>query len=54
MNWLDVLLAAGILAAAGWVFYKSYIKKKGSCAGCSGCSCSNDRGERKDRLIRLS
>jgi len=46
MNCLDVLLAAGILAAAGWVFYRSFIKKKGACAGCSGCACGKeDKGK---------
>lgn len=51
MSWFDMLLAAGILAAAGWVFYKSYIKKRGSCAGCSGCAGDKeDKG--KDRLVQ--
>ena len=57
MSFTDALLAAGILAAAGWIFYKSFIRKKGGCAGCSGCasrSCGvkNDGG--KDRLIGLT
>jgi len=43
---LDVLLAAGILVVAGWVFYRSFIKKKGACAGCSGCACGKeDKGK---------
>ena len=52
MNWSDVLLAAGILAAAGWVFYKSFIKKKGACAGCSGCAYGKEN-KGKDQLVRL-
>jgi hypothetical protein len=41
MNFGDVVLAAVILAAAMWVFYRSFVKKKGHCAGCSGCACAN-------------
>lgn len=57
MSFTDVLLAAGILAAAGWLFYKSFIRKKGGCAGCPGCasrSCDEQNDREKDRLIRLS
>jgi len=54
MSLIDGLLAFGILAAAGWVFYRSYLMKKGPCAGCSGCSCGKDINNGKDRLIRLS
>jgi 7-cyano-7-deazaguanine synthase in queuosine biosynthesis len=57
MSFTDVLLATAILVAAGWIFYKSFIRKKGGCAGCPECtarSCGvkNDGG--KDRLIRRS
>jgi len=50
MNFTDVLLAAGILFTAGWMFYKCFIRKKGHCAGCPGCalrSCDahHDRGK---------
>ncbi|MBP7766644.1 MAG: FeoB-associated Cys-rich membrane protein [Deltaproteobacteria bacterium] len=54
MSFVDVLLAAGILAAAGWIFYRSFIRKKGPCAGCSGCACSNNVNKGNDRLVRLS
>ncbi len=54
MNLVDVLLAVGILAAAGWVFYRSYLQKKGPCAGCPGCACSKNNNDGKDRLVRLS
>lgn len=57
MSFTDALFAAGILTAAGWIFYKSFIRKKGGCAECPECtarSCGvkNDGG--KDRLIRRS
>jgi len=54
MNLVDGLLAVGILAAAGWVFYRSYLRKKSPCAGCSGCSCTKADDKGKDRLVRLS
>jgi hypothetical protein len=54
MSLLDMFLAVCILAAAGWLLYRSLFKNKGGCAGCSGCSCSEDRQKGKDRLVRLS
>lgn len=57
MNFTDILLAAGILVAAGWLFYKSFIREKGGCAECSGCtahSCNEKNDSGKDRSIRLS
>ncbi|HNZ65544.1 MAG TPA: FeoB-associated Cys-rich membrane protein [Smithella sp.] len=57
MSLMDIFLAAGILAAAGWLFYKSFIKKKGHCTGCPSCasrSCGVKNDDGKDRLIQLS
>lgn len=54
MSLFDVLLALGILAGAGWLFYRSFIRKKGPCAGCAGCSCTRDDHKGNDRLVRLS
>ena len=34
----DLFTAAAILAVAGWILYRSLIRKKGGCHGCSGCS----------------
>lgn len=57
MSIADVLLVAGILAVAGWVFYRSFIRKKGGCVGCSGCasrSCDERDDDGQDHLIRRS
>lgn len=54
MSLFDVLLALGILAGAGWLFYRSFIRKKGPCAGCARCSCTRDDHKGNDRLVRLS
>jgi len=52
MNLVDILLTVGILLAAGWIFYKSFIVKKGSCAGCTGSACGKE-GNGKDQLVSL-
>lgn len=54
MSLVDAMLAAGILAAAGWLLYSAIVKNKNGCAGCSGCSCAKDGDKGKDRLVRLS
>ena len=33
----DLFTAAAILAVAGWILYRSLLRKKGGCHGCSGC-----------------
>jgi hypothetical protein len=53
MGICDALLIMVILAAAGWLFYRSFIKKKGGCAGCGGCGGKDSR-KGDDHLIRLS
>jgi 7-cyano-7-deazaguanine synthase in queuosine biosynthesis len=56
MSFVDGLLAAGILAAAGWIFYRSFIRKKGPCAGCEGCasrSCGFKEQRSNNRLIHI-
>jgi len=37
MNITDIILVILILSGAGYLFYKSFIKKK----GCSNCSCTD-------------
>lgn len=54
MSVFDMILAAVILCAAGWVFYRAFVKKEGSCAGCSGCTCGKSKEGGNDRLMRLS
>lgn len=39
MNATDILWMAGILAGAGWLFYRSVVKKKGHCHGCDVGQC---------------
>lgn len=34
----DLFTAAAILAVAGWILYRSLLRKKGGCHGCAGCS----------------
>ncbi|KFZ44493.1 hypothetical protein KD27_05785 [Smithella sp. D17] len=56
MSFTDVLLATVILVAAGWIFYKSFIRKKGGCAGCPECttrSCDVKKDKGKDQVVRL-
>jgi hypothetical protein len=36
MGAIDLTLAAAILAAAGWLLYRSYRRARGGCCGCSG------------------
>ena len=43
MSVADIVWMAFFLGGAGYLFYRSFWKKKGGCHGCSGCSC----GERK-------
>ncbi len=54
MSFVDGLLAAGILVAAGWLLYRTIVKNKNGCAGCSGCSGGKNDDKGKDRLVRLS
>lgn len=57
MSFTDVMLMVAILALAGWVFYLSFLKKKGACAGCTSSTCgkatTSRRSGQKD-LIRLA
>ncbi|MGE4579819.1 MAG: FeoB-associated Cys-rich membrane protein [Desulfuromonadales bacterium] len=39
MDIVDVVWMLVILAGAGYLFYRSFTRKKGPC-GCEGCSCS--------------
>jgi hypothetical protein len=34
----DLVTAAIILSVAGWILWRSLLRKKGGCHGCSGCS----------------
>jgi FeoB-associated Cys-rich membrane protein len=36
----DAVIAGAVLAAAGWVLYRSLWKARGRCAGCGGCGAS--------------
>jgi len=45
----DFVIAALVLAAAGWLLYRS-IRRTGSCHGCSG-GCA--RPPPRDELVRL-
>lgn len=53
MSLLDGLIAAGILAAAGWIFYRSFFRKNGGCAGCAGCSCTKNDHKGNNRLVHI-
>ncbi len=44
----DLFTAAAILAVAGWILWRSLLRKKGGCHGCSGCSHGGG-----DDLVRL-
>jgi hypothetical protein len=35
MGPVDLAIAAGVLAAAGWLLYRSLVKGGGGCGGCS-------------------
>ncbi len=35
----DLFTAAVILAGAGWLLWRSLLRKKGACHGCSGRGC---------------
>jgi hypothetical protein len=39
MGAADTLIAAVILAGAGYLLYRSLWKKRGHCAGCAGGGC---------------
>ncbi|HSW64822.1 MAG TPA: FeoB-associated Cys-rich membrane protein [Dissulfurispiraceae bacterium] len=39
MGVADIFWMALILAAAGYLLYRSLWKKKGHCSGCDGCEC---------------
>jgi hypothetical protein len=57
MGIVDVVWAAVILAAAGWILYRTVRRNKGVCTGCSGCAgctCAKMGDQRKDGPIRLS
>jgi len=43
MSIADVVLMVAILALAGWVFYRYFLKKKGACAGCTACACGKNK-----------
>ncbi len=43
MGIVDVLWMGAILGGAGYLFYRSFWKKKGSCRDCSGCDCPSKR-----------
>ncbi len=49
MGVADVVIAAVVLAAAGWLLWRS-IRKGGSCHGCAG-GCG--RPPPRDELVRL-
>lgn len=34
----DLFTAAVILSLAGWILYRTLLRKQGGCHGCSGCS----------------
>ena len=38
MSAVDIIWMAVILGGAGYLFYRSFFKKKGPC-GCDGCGC---------------
>lgn len=48
MNVLDMMLALGILVAAGWVLYRTLAKRNGCCAGCGGCSFHQNKEKGHD------
>ncbi|HWI41487.1 MAG TPA: FeoB-associated Cys-rich membrane protein [Verrucomicrobiae bacterium] len=41
MGFADLLIMAVILAASGYLLYRSLWKKKGHCQGCSDHGCSS-------------
>jgi hypothetical protein len=42
MGIVDIIWMVLILGGAGYLFYRSFWKKKGPC-GCDGCDCSSKR-----------
>ena len=40
MNLADLLWMTFFLGGAGYLFYRSFWRKKGGCHNCSGCSCA--------------
>lgn len=51
MGLTDILIAAAVLAAAGWILVRSF-RRGGGCGGCSGSGgCARRRPE--DALVRL-
>ncbi len=54
MSLVDVLPALGILMVAGWIFYRSFFRKKGPCVECSECPCTKNDRKENDQLISLS
>lgn len=48
----DVFTAALILAATGWLLYRSLFRKGGGCHGCSGEGCGK-RPPAEGTLVRL-
>ncbi|MEW6333108.1 MAG: hypothetical protein AB1558_02455 [Thermodesulfobacteriota bacterium] len=46
MSLFDLLLIAGIIAAAAGLLYRS-LKKDWTCSGCAGCSCGNGNSAAK-------
>ena len=52
MTPVDLVIAAAVLAAAGWLLVRSLRRTGGGCAGCSGAGCA--RGPRAPTaLVRL-
>jgi hypothetical protein len=48
----DAVIAALVLAAAGWLLYRSLWRARGPCGGCSGGGCGRDRAA-PEGLVKL-
>lgn len=51
MSITEVVLMVAVLALAGWVLYRSFLKKKGTCAGCTSCACGGYKTVSDNRPI---
>jgi hypothetical protein len=49
---LDLVLAAAILAAAGWLLCRSF-SRNGGCAGCPNRGCGSRGSPRRAPLVKL-
>jgi hypothetical protein len=49
---LDLMIAAPILAGAGWLLYRSFRRAGGPCHGCAGGGCGS-RSAADKALVKL-